>query len=414
VRPLDAGNHHAGINYFGNTSTMEYQWERFGETVGLGAYDFYAMGVLYGRVVETMESDEARGGMPAEEQRRFSPRLRSQLGERDSPNWNDPAFGPRRRATPRFGSPRHYTELARQLRVFDPSAAATRPRRAERYRWRLVDGKICRFAPRDHAALPTWRPRRCTTPRGARAGERPRGRGPRGACAPASPDGGRRVRSAGATACRGTAAWATPTSSSSTRARTSTRSRAPSSSGSTTSRTPRCTSAAATASGRAGASPGVASRMFRLVRGYHWNVARDIALYRGALNDATFQALRALRGLPRPDGGDPARHVQLLRRRADAPRRGQLLARGQPRVLLRQRPHAGDGRGQPAHLQHRRAPRHAGVRHRPRQRPLHRRRLRQLPGRLARLQLVPAPRGRQHGEDLRVHHADGHGPPSPA
>jgi hypothetical protein len=31
---------HAGVNYFGNTSVMEYQWERFDETVGIGTVAF--------------------------------------------------------------------------------------------------------------------------------------------------------------------------------------------------------------------------------------------------------------------------------------------------------------------------------------------------------------------------------------
>ena len=34
-----AGEARPGILYFANTSTMEYQLERFGETVGLGSYD---------------------------------------------------------------------------------------------------------------------------------------------------------------------------------------------------------------------------------------------------------------------------------------------------------------------------------------------------------------------------------------
>ena len=82
----------------------------------------------------------------------FSPRLDSQLSERDSAYWNDPAFGTPT-GDPTFGASIHYTELARQMRIFDPSRCrpATAQER-ERYRWRIVDGQLCSFAPRDHAA----------------------------------------------------------------------------------------------------------------------------------------------------------------------------------------------------------------------------------------------------------------------
>jgi hypothetical protein len=139
---------HAGIDYFGNTSVMEYQWERFDETVGLGSYDHYAMGILYGRVLETMESDPARGGISVEEQSRYGGRLTSQLSELDQIRWTDPVLN-------QTGVlPIHYTELARQMALFDPAQCrdATPAERA-RYAWRLVDGKICRQHARDHAAM---------------------------------------------------------------------------------------------------------------------------------------------------------------------------------------------------------------------------------------------------------------------
>ncbi len=139
---------HAGVNYFGNTSVMEYQWERFDETVGIGAYDHYAMGILYGRVLETMELDPARGGTSAETQDRYSPRLRSQLGELDQINYRDPVL------EETGVLPIHYTELARQMNIFDP--ARCRPAtdaEKERYRWRIVNGQLCSFGPRDHAAM---------------------------------------------------------------------------------------------------------------------------------------------------------------------------------------------------------------------------------------------------------------------
>ena len=297
VRPLEMGNHHAGINYFGNTSTMEYQWDRFGETVGAGAYDFYAMGFLYGRVVETMESDEARGGMPVEEQRRFSPRLDSQLSERDSAYWNDPAFGTPS-GDPTFGSSIHYTELARQMRVFDASRCRdATPAEQERYRWRLVDGKICGIAPRDHAFLRdmetsinfyrgdpetsddpedqtyAWRVRE-GQPNAGQVRWRYRVAWDRGTGYPHINyfDQGADIYEVTQSIIkkyeltyptsyfrRGQREWASW-----------------------------------------GVSQGVASRLFRLIRGYHWNVARDIALYRGFYNDATFRALAQSEGFLAP------------------------------------------------------------------------------------------------------------------
>lgn len=142
------GEAHAGINYFGNTSTMEYQWERFGETVGLGAYDHYAMGILYGRVIETMESDPARGGMPTTEQQRFGARMSSNLGELDQINWTDPVLG-------ETGVlPIHYTSLAREMKMYDPARCRTATDEEKaRYRWRIVNGQLCSYPPRDHAAM---------------------------------------------------------------------------------------------------------------------------------------------------------------------------------------------------------------------------------------------------------------------
>jgi hypothetical protein len=144
----DGPNPHAGINYFGNTSVMEYQWERFDETVGIGAYDHYGMGILYGRVVETMEADPARGGMTTEVQQNYSARLRTQLGELDQIRWRDPVLGEE------GVLPIHYTQLARELNIFDPARCreATAQER-DRYKWRVVNGQLCSFGPRDHAAL---------------------------------------------------------------------------------------------------------------------------------------------------------------------------------------------------------------------------------------------------------------------
>ncbi|MFT3770986.1 MAG: hypothetical protein QM820_36680 [Minicystis sp.] len=132
--------------YFGNTSVMEYQIERFGETVGLGTYDQHVMNALYGRVLETMD-DEDHGGMTVSKQRAFAPRMKSQLGEQDRVQ----------RVHPTFGSgtwPTHYTEVARQMKVFDPARDCRDATDEEKARgaWRIVHGKVCAPPPRDHAA----------------------------------------------------------------------------------------------------------------------------------------------------------------------------------------------------------------------------------------------------------------------
>ncbi len=142
-----AGEARPGIDYFGQTSVMEYPGERFGETVGLGQYDAHAMKALYGRVLETFE-DPDRGGLPLEEQVAFGPRMESQLIESDRVVRSTAPFQGQR-----FAKPTHYTELARAMRVFDPSRCreATPEERAVAG-WRLVHGKVCAPAPRDHAA----------------------------------------------------------------------------------------------------------------------------------------------------------------------------------------------------------------------------------------------------------------------
>ncbi|MDB4930173.1 MAG: hypothetical protein JWM10_2657 [Myxococcaceae bacterium] len=300
IRDLNAGNHHAGITYFGNTSTMEYQWERFGETVGLGSYDVYAMGLLYGRVVETMESDPARGGQDATSQRRFAWNLRSQLSEKYLANFSDPAFAaPNTPAAEPNDAPlglAHYTEMARQLHVFDPSYCrdATEEEKAH-YRWRLVDGKICRFSPRDHAALSDME----TSQTYDSNDPEPDGLGDPDQAAPSwrvrngTPDAGRTINNGdGSLRWRYRVSWDRgvgyphiqyfdqgadiyEVSRSITRKydltypamyfRRGNREWA-----------------------SWNVSSSVSSRMFRLVRGYHWNVARDYSYYRGALNDASF------------------------------------------------------------------------------------------------------------------------------
>lgn len=138
-----------GIDYYGQTSVMEYSIERFGETVGLGQYDAHAMKALYGRVLETFD-DEDRGGLAIDQQETFAPRLQSQLIESDRVVRSTAPF-----VGQKFAKPTHYTEVARLMGVFSPDRCrdATEEEKAQAG-WRLVHGKVCAPAPRDHAA---WR-----------------------------------------------------------------------------------------------------------------------------------------------------------------------------------------------------------------------------------------------------------------
>lgn len=143
-----AGESRPGILYFANSSVMEYQIERFGETVGLGTYDLHVMNALYGRVLETFD-DAARGGLDLGEQKRFASRMESQLGEADRVVRTIPGLG-------KTAWPTHYTEVARQMKVFDPARDCRDATDEEKKigAWRIVHGKVCSPPPRDHAA---WR-----------------------------------------------------------------------------------------------------------------------------------------------------------------------------------------------------------------------------------------------------------------
>lgn len=140
-----------GIDYFGSTSVMEYQLERFGETVGLGAFDAQFIKAAYGRVLETID-DEAHGGLPREAQHALAARMTSQLGEADR-------IYRVLEPTNVFGSqpsawPAHYTTTARHLNIFDPErdCRPATPEEKATAKWRIVHGKVCQHTPRDHAA----------------------------------------------------------------------------------------------------------------------------------------------------------------------------------------------------------------------------------------------------------------------
>lgn len=126
-----------GLNYYGHTSTMEYQNARFFETVGLGQYDVMAMKALYGRTLETLDTRE----LPAAEQANFLALNETQLS--DESRVHNVEYG--------FPLGVHYTELARQLRIFDPARCreATEQEKAKA-EWRIVHGKVCAPPSKDH------------------------------------------------------------------------------------------------------------------------------------------------------------------------------------------------------------------------------------------------------------------------
>jgi hypothetical protein len=129
-----AGESRPGVDYFSNTSTMEYQIERFGETVGLGAYDYHTMNALYGRVVSTFD-DKIH---TLTQQKQFRYLNFTQLQEKNI-------------IPTTSGNFKHYTETARLLKVFDP-ARDCRPATEEEKKlggWRVVHGKVCQTEPKD-------------------------------------------------------------------------------------------------------------------------------------------------------------------------------------------------------------------------------------------------------------------------
>ena len=124
------------MQYFGNTSTMEYQLERFGETAGLGAFDLHTMKALYGRVIESLDDRQLSSAvMTGARWRAYS-----QLIERDLyQSGNSVNF-------------KHYTSMARNMKIFDAKRdcrPATDDEKATG-EWRVVHGKVCAPEPRDH------------------------------------------------------------------------------------------------------------------------------------------------------------------------------------------------------------------------------------------------------------------------
>jgi hypothetical protein len=130
-----AGESRPGIDYFANTSTMEYQIERGGESVGLGTYDQHAMKVLYGRVIETLDEKS----IPLAEQPNFALKNYTQLQERDLVINGQKFFS-------------HYTQTARLMKVFDAARDCREATDEEKATsaWRVVHSKVCAPPPKDH------------------------------------------------------------------------------------------------------------------------------------------------------------------------------------------------------------------------------------------------------------------------
>ncbi len=128
-----------GIEYFANTSTMEYQVERFGETVGGGTYDLHAMKTLYGRVLPTFDDRI----IPPASQQYFAVKTLSQ----GIPS--ELVFDPKK------GYGMHYTRAAMTAKVFDAARDCRDATEAEKAtaKWRIVHGKVCAPSPQNHLAF---------------------------------------------------------------------------------------------------------------------------------------------------------------------------------------------------------------------------------------------------------------------
>ncbi len=133
-----AGEPRPDAQYFGNTSTMEYQLERFGETAGLGTFDLHTMKALYGRVIESLDDRQLSASVQAGARWRAY----SQLIERDLYQQGSSVIF------------KHYTEMARLMKVFDATRDCRPATDDEKTtgEWRVVHGKVCAPEPRDHWA----------------------------------------------------------------------------------------------------------------------------------------------------------------------------------------------------------------------------------------------------------------------
>ena len=144
------------LEYFANTSTMEYQSERFSETSGLGTWDLHMTQAVYGRVLETY--DNAR--LPRATQDKYVGRMWTHLADSDLvyDSWTveNPEvyneFGKQPFGTEVMLRSEHYTKVARDIGVFkaEDCRDATDEEKANG-KWRVVHGKVCAPYPRDRA-----------------------------------------------------------------------------------------------------------------------------------------------------------------------------------------------------------------------------------------------------------------------
>lgn len=130
-----------GIEYFANTTTMEYQIERGGETVGAGTYDLHAMKTLYGRSLETFDANQ----VTPNDQTLFGVKALSQ---------GIPSELILNTSGSQLSLGLHYTRMAALAKVFEPKRDC-RPATDEEKeiaKWRIVHGKICSQSPKNHLA----------------------------------------------------------------------------------------------------------------------------------------------------------------------------------------------------------------------------------------------------------------------
>lgn len=125
-----------GIEYFANTSTMEYQIERFGETAGAGLYDLHAMKTLYGRSLETFDPEVTR------DPSHFGVKTLSHTISGDLI------------LNARNGLGLHYTRAAVKANLFNAERDCRPATEEEKEvaKWRIVHGKVCSPPPKNHLA----------------------------------------------------------------------------------------------------------------------------------------------------------------------------------------------------------------------------------------------------------------------
>lgn len=146
------------LEYFANTSTMEYQSERFSETSGLGTWDYHMTRAIYGRVLETYDPKHTNRA----DLEKVVPRMWSHLADGDLVNdvvhADDPAmekaYNTQLFGTDPFVHTWHYTKLAREIKLFDEGRDCRDATDQEKAagKWRIVHNKVCQAYPRDIAA----------------------------------------------------------------------------------------------------------------------------------------------------------------------------------------------------------------------------------------------------------------------